>query len=379
MKDISVSLFHQILDLISKREFEEIVMKYDGDKQKQAFDNWAHFVPMIFCQPHYANSSREICDGLRISGEKLSHLREEGASSKSNLSCSNQHWNPEIFKGFFFTRLKCCKEIVLQHEFLFKRKLYSLDATLIELCVRAFPWISYHPIEKNIKLDMLLYHDVYLPVFLDFTYDAVHEVACTRNLTRYSMVAYDRGYVDYAMFYKWNLGDINFVTRLKSNATYIIPEYDLTRYSDNTLNDVVIYLYGSCGKSPKRLLEVVVSGVVNHKTLVPLTNNFDLACRTIADIYKSRWQIDFFSRCSNKILRSRVLSGPVKCGQNTDWDNVYFHSDDKIFKFFSKAEWHCEMMFLKWNFFGLSNLWQWLDQHFTKLLNSESFQPEFSF
>lgn len=50
MKNTSVSLFRQVLDLIPKREFEEIVMKYDGDKRKQSFDCWAHFVSMIFCQ-----------------------------------------------------------------------------------------------------------------------------------------------------------------------------------------------------------------------------------------------------------------------------------------------------------------------------------------
>ena len=33
MKNASVSLFRQVQDLIPKREFEEIVMKYDGDKR----------------------------------------------------------------------------------------------------------------------------------------------------------------------------------------------------------------------------------------------------------------------------------------------------------------------------------------------------------
>ena len=37
MKNTSVSLLRQVLDLIPKREFEEIVMKYDGDKLKKSF------------------------------------------------------------------------------------------------------------------------------------------------------------------------------------------------------------------------------------------------------------------------------------------------------------------------------------------------------
>lgn len=50
MKDTSVSLFRQVLNLIPKREFEEIIMNHNRDKQKQSFDSWAHFVSMIFCR-----------------------------------------------------------------------------------------------------------------------------------------------------------------------------------------------------------------------------------------------------------------------------------------------------------------------------------------
>lgn len=164
MKNTSVSLFRQVLDLIPKREFEEIVMKHNGDKRKQSFDSWAHFVSMIFCQLARANSLREICGGLKTCGGKLNHLGVEAAPSKSNLSYANQHRNPEIFKALFFMLLKHCKAVAPSHEFSFKRKLYSLDATLIELCVRAFPWATYRQTKGAIKLNMLLDHDGYLPV-----------------------------------------------------------------------------------------------------------------------------------------------------------------------------------------------------------------------
>ena len=75
MKNTSVSLFRQVLDLIPKREFEEIVMKHNGDKRKQSFDSWAHFVSMIFCQLAQANSLREICGGLKTCGGKLNQIQ----------------------------------------------------------------------------------------------------------------------------------------------------------------------------------------------------------------------------------------------------------------------------------------------------------------
>ncbi len=47
VKNSSISLFRQILDLVPKHEFEKIIMKHNGNKHKQTFDCWAHFVSMI--------------------------------------------------------------------------------------------------------------------------------------------------------------------------------------------------------------------------------------------------------------------------------------------------------------------------------------------
>ena len=110
MKNTSVNLFRQVLNLIPKREFEEIVMKHHGDKRKQTFDSWAHFVSMIFCQL----GLREICGGLKPCGGKLNHLGVEAAPSKSNLSYANQHRDPEIFKALFFVLLKHCKAVSMK-------------------------------------------------------------------------------------------------------------------------------------------------------------------------------------------------------------------------------------------------------------------------
>lgn len=359
-------------------------MKYDGDKRKQTFDCWAHFVSMIFCQLAQANSLSEICGGLRTCGGKLNHLGVDGAPSKSNLSYANQHRNPEIFKELFFMLLKHCKTIAPKHEFSFKRKLYSLDATLIELCVRAFPWATYRQTKGAIKLNMPLDHDGYLPVFLDFTHGDVHEVACARNLDlpRDSMVVCDRGYVDYAMLYKWNLSGIDFVTRLKSNATYTTPEYDLKQYPDNVLSDEVIYLRGSCEKYPERLRKVVVCDVANHRTLVLLTNNFDLEARTIGDIYKSRWQIECFFKMLKQNFKIKSFIGTSENAVKIQvWTALIAILMTKYLKFLSKAEWHFSTLvtFLKWNLFVYRDLRQWLDQPFTKPPEPESFQQEFSF
>lgn len=384
MKNTSISLFRQVLDLIPKREFEEIVMKHNGDKHKQTFDSWAHFVSMIFCQLAQANSLREICGGLKICGGKLNHLGVETVPSKSNLSYANRHRDPGIFKALFFMLLKHCKAIAPHHEFSFKRKLYSLDATLIELCVRAFPWATYRQTKGAIKLNVLLDHDGHLPVFVDFTHGDVHEVTSARqmDLPRDSMVVCDRGYVDYEMLYQWNLNGINFVTRLKSNATYTTPDFDLKQYPGNVLSDEVIYLRGSCEKYPERLRKVVVCDVVNHRTLILLTNNFDLDPQTIGDIYKSRWQIECFFKMLKQNFKIKTFIGTCENAVKIQvWTALIAILLIKYLKFLSKAKWHFSTLvaFLKWNLFVYRDLRQWLDQPFTEPPEPERFQMEFAF
>ena len=90
-------------------------------------------------------------------------------------------------------------------KFRFKNKLFSLDATLIELCVSLFDWATYRQTKGAVKLHLLLDHDGYFPVFAHITDGLVHEIniAQTLSFPKGSIVVIDRGYVDYALFARW--------------------------------------------------------------------------------------------------------------------------------------------------------------------------------
>ena len=384
MKNTSISLFRQVLNIVPRHEFEEIIMNRNADKHKQSFDSWSHFVAMIFCQLAQANSLREICGGLKTCGGKLNHLGIEGAPSKSNLSYANKHRDPEVFKDIFFMLLKHCQTLALGHKFTFKKKLYSLDATLIKLCAKSFPWATYRRTKGAVKLHMLLDHDGYLPVFMDFTKGNVHEVNSARymDLPRDSMVTCDRAYIDYPMLYKWHLSGVHFVSRLKSNALYEVPEYDLKQYDGNVLSDEIIYLSGAKDKYPEKLRKVVVCDMVNKQTLTLLTNNFELDAQTIGDVYKARWEIEVFFKMLKQNFKIKTFVGTSENAVKIQvWTALIAILLLKCLKFMSKAKWHFSTLvtFLKWNLFVYRDLQQWLDQPFSKPPDPESLQLEFDF
>ncbi len=46
-----------------------------------------------------------------------------------------------------------------------------------------------------------------------------------------------------------------------------------------------------------------------RQTLFFLTNNFNLAAKTIADIYKARWQVELFFKCIKQNLKIKAFIG----------------------------------------------------------------------
>lgn len=65
-------------------------------------------------------------------------------------------------------------------------------------------------------------------------------------------------------------------------------------------------------KCPTPLRRVGYKDVVSGKRYVFLTNNFTLAAKTIADIYKARWQVELFFKWIKQNLKIQSFVGTSK-------------------------------------------------------------------
>ncbi len=99
---------------------------------------------MLFCQLGRAQSLREISGSLRSCEGKLKHLGIQ-APGRSTLAYANQHRPREIFQLLFEELLKRCQNNIQpgQRKFRFKNKLYSLDSTIVDLCLSMYDWAHY--------------------------------------------------------------------------------------------------------------------------------------------------------------------------------------------------------------------------------------------
>ena len=202
------------------------------------------------------------------------------------------------------------------HNFRFNNPLYSLDASTIDLCLSAFPWADFRTTKGAVKLHVGLNHDGYLPEFATITEGKTSDVEVGRTLEfpKGSIVAIDRGYNDYGWYNRLTEKGIFFVTRLKTNAKFQVVSRRPVLADKGLTSDQTIKLTGiqTAKKCPIQLRRIGYRDPDTGKHYVFLTNNFKLAAKTIADIYKARWQVELFFKWIKQNLKMKSFIGTSK-------------------------------------------------------------------
>jgi hypothetical protein len=300
------SIFSQILQLISRLDFESAVRKHKAERHARGFTSWGQFVAMLFCQLGHAQSLREICGGLAATEGKLRHLGLSEVPRRSTLAYANEHRPWQLYETVFHQLLDKCRTLAAcrtekKGKFRFKNKLMSLDATVIDLCAVMFDWAQFRQTKGAVKLHLLLDHDGHLPAFGVITQGKQHEIRVARQM-RFrpgTILAIDRGYTDYDWFAELTKQEVHFVTRLKDNADYaVVEERELTQRR-GVLRDQVIFFYKLAKAGQECFFRrVEFYDEKQDRVLVFLSNHLSLAAATIAAVYKERWAIELFFESS---------------------------------------------------------------------------------
>ena len=312
------SLFAQVMRRISRRDFQKAVAHHNGEKGAKGFSCWGQFVAMLYAQLAGAHSLRDICGGLASALGRVMHLGLRQAPRRSTLAYANAHRPWRIFEATFYNLLGQARGLAAKkrRRFRFKNPLMSLDATVMDLCAEVFDWARFRRTKGAVKLHLMLDHQGCLPSWALVTEGASHEVKAARTL-RFepgTIVAVDRGHVDYALFGAWCEAGVYFVTRLKSNAAYRVVARRFTPQGRNILADEIITMTGptTSRHCPQPLRRVVVWDAVGEREVVLLTNHLGFGSTTIALIYKDRWQIELFFKALKQNLKVKTFVGASK-------------------------------------------------------------------
>jgi len=319
-------IFKQIIKLIPRDKFNELVINLKSDRYYKTFFSWEQLVTMLFGIFSRCDSMGEVCDGMRALAGKLNYLGMDASPAKSTAGDALRDRDEELFRLFYFAlvahfspylsvsrKKKRRKDSVSFEEF------YAFDSSTITLFSDIMKGVGRNPKDDGKKKGGLKVHmltDIHAdtPQFVKISEAKMHD----KNFLQYlklpvgSMIVFDKAYNYYWQFAKWTTTGVNFVCRLKDNAKYEVqgnPLFEKVLEKD----EFGVYKVEHIHITYAETVEIQVEGkkkikkVKQKKTLCLrlvfykddqgrkykfITNNWEISDEEVALIYKCRWSIE---------------------------------------------------------------------------------------
>ena len=307
------TLFAQLLDFAPHNAFHRCVERYGGNHRVRSFTCWDQFLCMAFAQLTYRESLRDIETCLNAAPERLYHMGIRGTVSRSTLADANERRDWRIYADFAQELIREARALYASDSFgvALDRTAYAFDSTTIDLCLSLFPWARFRSGKAGIKLHTVLDLRGSIPTFIHLSGGRVNDVNILDDLVpdRGSIYVLDRGYVDYPRLHRLSRAGASFVIRAKKNLGFTRRYSHAVDRSTGLICDQTIVLTRSFAGYPEPLRRVRIRDAQKQKTLVFLTNDFQLPALTVADLYRGRWRIELFFRWIKQHLRIKVFFG----------------------------------------------------------------------
>ena len=316
--NVGRTVFAQLISHLSHIEFQKCVARYDGDSHHRKLSCWDQLLAMAFAQLTYRDSLRDIEACLGSIGGKLYHMGFRSRIARSTLADANEAHDWRIFADFAQHLIGVARPLHVEDPIGvdLDHTLYALDSTTVDLCLSLFPWARFRKHKAAVKMHTLLDLRGNIPTFISITDGTVHDVNVLDEIMPEagSFYVMDRGYLDFERLYFFTLSAAFFVVRTKSNVIlqrrYSHPVDKTTGVrSDHT---VILTAIGSVKVYPEALRRVSYLDLETRKRFKFLTNNFTLPAITIAQIYKSRWQVELFFKWIKQHLRIKAFYGTTE-------------------------------------------------------------------
>lgn len=307
------TVFAQLLEHAPHTAFRRCVERYDGNHRVRSFTCWDQFLCMAFAQLTYRESLRDIEVCLNASPERLYHMGIRGTVSRSTLADANERRDWRIYADFAQVLIRDARRLYAGEPlgFALGHSAYAFDSTTIDLCLALFPWARFRSEKAGIKLHTLLDLQARIPTFIHLSGGRVNDVNGLDELPleRGALYVLDRGYFSLLRLIRFRTAGASFVIRAKKNLGFRRRYSHPVDRSTGLVCDQTIVLSRSRASYPDPLRRVKVRDLEKQKSLVFLSNNFELPALIIAELYRCRWRIELFFRWIKQHLRIKAFYG----------------------------------------------------------------------
>lgn len=306
----NLSVLGQLCNLIPAFLVPQVARQCGVDKRARTFNPWSHLVAMLFAQLTHALSLNDVCDALKNHAGKLARIREAVAPAKNTFSHANRQRDGNMAQALFWAILSHLTTVCPRFggqtfkgmPRRFKRAVHAVDSSTIHLVINCIDWARHRRRKAAAKLHMRLNLQCFLPAFAIVDTAAHNDNRRARELCAGldagEIAVFDKEYVDYAHMHDLTERGVFWVTRAKENFTGRVKKRLLRKPTGRILRDDLVVLTGPVSgrkyPAPMRRVRAIVEVDGREREMDFLTNNLEWAPSSIAELYKSRWQIEIF-------------------------------------------------------------------------------------
>ena len=311
-------VFAQLMEYLPLHTFRRCVQRYPSKYPTKTFSHLDQFLCLAFAQLTYRESLRDIETCLRAHQTKLYHLGIRGNIAKSTLADASEQRDCRIYADFAMSLIQTARTLYASDSFAVEldQTVYALDTTTIDLCLSVFPWARFRQAKAAVKMHTLLDLRGNIPTFIHISDGKMHEVNVLDILIPEAGSFYimDRGFTDFARWFKLHQAQAFFVIRGKSNLLFRrVYSRPVDKSTGLRCDQTIALTSDKASKAyPQHLRRIKLYDAEHKKYLVFLTNNFDLPALTIAQLYRCRWQVELFFKWIKQHLRIKKFYGTTE-------------------------------------------------------------------
>src|SRR2546423_4390378 len=311
------NILRQICNYIPPHEVSKIARETGAEDKSRTFTPWSHVVSLTYGQLSHSIGLNDLCDSLQLHSGPLSAIRGATAPSRNGLSHANRERPAEMAEKLFWGTLEHLKEQSPGFgggkrrgpAFRFKMPIHVIDSSTMELVANCMDWAKHRRRKAAAKTHMRLNLQSLLPSFVIVDTAAEHDNKRARelcaDLKSGEIALFDKAYLDYGHLKDLDERGASWVSRAKDNMAYEVVKQMPPSKDEKILKDEIIALSNPKKLAPELMRRIVAMVEIDgeEREMSFLTNNLKWSPRTVADLYRCRWEIEVFFKQIKQTLQ----------------------------------------------------------------------------
>ncbi len=308
-------VFAQVMDHPPTHTLRRCIERYNGHRRVRRFSCRDRFRSMAFARLASRESLRDIGTCPRAQAGRSHHMGFRGQVPRSTLARANGRRDWRIHADFAQSLIRAARGLYADDGFGvdLDSTVHALDSTTIDLCLPVFPRARFRRARAAVRMRALPDPRGNIPTFIDVSPGNRHDVNVPDGPVPEAGAFHvmDRARPGFRRLHHLHLRGGLFVPGAK-------PDTKLRRLSSRPVDrstglvcDQAVRPDGvnSATACPDRLRRIRYRDPERDRTLVFLTNSFALPAMTVADIHRSRWQVEPFFKWIRQHLRIKSFPG----------------------------------------------------------------------